>query len=246
MWRVRTLAIAPIQLPQVLLNPGSPNGRNLEPRHCGRKAVKRAANAWDRFYRHHEAPWRGERSVLPLLPHLGAGPVLELGCGNGKLLRPLRKAGVDAIGLDIAWHPLTRLTADFPRVLGDAAALPFEAGAFSAVLDVHCTGHLGAAGRAQAAREAARVLRPGGMLVVERLTPADLRASQGSPVLGEPGMVEVADGRRTHFADAAQLRRDFGAAGFAPVDEAVERRMPGHGGRQVVRESVRVLFRRPD
>lgn len=207
--------------------------------------MKRAANAWDRFYRYHEAPWRGEREVRPLLPLLGAGPVLELGCGNGKLLRPLRKAGVDAVGLDIAWHALARMPADVPRVLADAAALPFADAAFTAVLDVHCTGHLGAAGRGAAAREAFRVLRPGGTFVVERLTPADLRASQGSPVAGEPGMVEVADGRRTFFADAARIRADFAAAGFVPADEQVQRRMPGHQGRQVVRESVRVLFRRP-
>ncbi len=206
--------------------------------------MKRAANAWDRFYRHHEAPWRGERAVQPVLPLLGAGPVLELGCGNGKLLKPLRKAGVEAVGLDVAWHPLTRLPADAPRVLADAAVLPFADGAFTAVLDVHCTGHLGAAGRAAAAREAWRVLRPGGALVVERLTPADLRASQGTPVAGEPGMVEVEDGRRTFFADAARIKADFAAAGFVAVDESVERRMPGHHGRQVVRESARVIFRR--
>lgn len=207
--------------------------------------MRRAANVWDRFYRHHEAPWRGERPVAPLLPLLGDGPVLELGCGNGKLLKPLRKAGVDAVGLDVAWHPLTRLPTEFPRVLGDASSLPFEDGAFSAVLDIHCTGHLGAAGRAQAARECFRVLRPGGALIVERLTPADLRASQGRPVDGEPGMVEVSDGRRTHFADEGQLRGDFAAAGFTAGPASLERRMPGHGGRQVVREAVRALFRRP-
>lgn len=207
--------------------------------------MKRAANVWDRFYRRHEAPWRGERAVQPLLPLLGAGPVLELGCGNGKLLRPLRKAGVDAVGLDVAWHPLARMPADVPRVLADAAVLPFADASFTAVLDVHCTGHLGAAGRAAAAREAWRVLRPGGHLVVERLSPADLRASQGKPVAGEPGMVEVEDGRRTFFADAARIRQDFGAVGFAPLGDEVERRMPGHHGRQVVRESVRVVLRRP-
>jgi SAM-dependent methyltransferase len=206
--------------------------------------VQRAANPWDRFYRHHEAPWRGERPVADLLPLLGTGPVLELGCGNGKLLRPLRAAGVDAVGLDVAFHALRRLAPDTPRVLADAAALPFKGGAFSAVLDVHCTGHLGAAGREAAAAESWRVLRPGGHLVVERLTPADLRASQGKPVAGEPGMKEVEDGRRTHFAFAPELEAAFAAAGFTPLGGEVTRREPGHGGRQVVRESVRVAFRR--
>lgn len=207
--------------------------------------MQRAANAWDRFYRHHEAPWRGERPVADLVPLLGAGPVLELGCGNGKLLRPLRRAGVQAVGLDIAFHALRRLPADMPRVLADAAALPFADGSFTAVLDVHCSGHLGAVGRAAAAREARRALKPGGLLVVERLTPADLRASQGKPVAGEPGMKEVEDGRRTHFADAAELEAQFVAAGFTPAPWGAEvtRREPGHGGRQVVRESVRLAFR---
>lgn len=208
--------------------------------------MKRSANVWDRFYRHHEAPWRGERPVAELLPLLGAGPVLELGCGNGKLLRPLRAAGIDAVGLDVAFHALRRLAPGTPRVLADASVLPFRDGAFSAVLDVHCTGHLGADGRAAAAREAARVLRPDGLLVVERLTPADLRASQGKPVVGEPGMRAVEDGRRTHFAMEDDLVRDFAIAGFSPSPDGgeVTRREPGHRGRQVVRESVRVLFRR--
>lgn len=206
--------------------------------------LRRAANAWDRFYRHHEAPWRGERPVADLLGLLGGGPVLELGCGNGKLLRPLRAAGVEAIGLDIAFHALRRLPPAMPRVLADAAALPFRDGVFTAVLDVHCTGHLDAQGRAAAAREVARVLHPGGHLVVERLTPADLRASQGSAVPGEPGMRQVQDGRRTHFAFAPELEGDFAAAGFQPLGGEVTRREPGHGGRQVVRESVRLAFRR--
>lgn len=206
--------------------------------------MQRVSNVWDRFYHLHEAPWRGERTVAPLLPWLGTGPVLELGCGNGKLLKPLLKAGIDAVGLDVSWNILHRLPAATPRVLADAASLPFCDGTFTAVLDIHCTGHLGAAGRAQAAREAWRVLRPGGVLVVERLTPNDLRATQGQPVPGEPGMKEVQDGRRTHFSSEEELRAAFAAVGFTAEDAAHEVRRPGHGGRQVTRESVRILFRR--
>lgn len=207
--------------------------------------MQRAANPWDRFYRHHEAPWRGERPVADLLGWLGAGPVLELGCGNGKSLKPLAAAGVDVVGLDISWHILRRLPAGFPRVLADAAALPFADASFSAVLDIHCTGHLDADGRARAATEALRVLRPGGHLVLERLTPNDLRAGQGTPVPGQSGMRGLEDGRRTHFAGADELAASLAAAGFTVEGAAVDRHHPGHRGNLVTRESVRLIATRP-
>jgi SAM-dependent methyltransferase len=206
--------------------------------------VKRAANPWDRFYHHHESPWRGERAVADLLPSLGAGPVLELGCGNGKTLKPLIKAGVDAVGLDISWNILRRLPKGAPLALADASWLPFRDASFTAILDIHCTGHLGEEGRRRAALDMFRVLRPAGHLVVERLTPDDLRASQGQEVPGEPGMKQVEDGRQTHFGRPADIAAEFSRAGFEVVAVAQERREPGHRGRLVVRESARVLFRK--
>lgn len=203
--------------------------------------MRRAPNPWDRFYRFQEAPWRGERPVRDLLPLLGDGPVLELGVGNGKLLRPLLAAGVDVVGLDVSFNVLRRLPGG--GVLADAAALPFRDGAFSAVLDVHCSGHLLEAGRARAAAEALRVLRPGGVCVVERLAPDDLRAGKGEAV--EPGTRRLEDGRTTHFSDEADLRREREAAGFVAQEVAQERRTPRLRGERVVRASVRGVFRRP-
>lgn len=207
--------------------------------------MRRAPNPWDRFYRYQDAPWRGERPVGDLLPLLGDGPVLELGAGNGKLLRPLAAAGVDVVGLDLSWNVLRRLgpAAGGGAVLADAAVLPFRDGVFTAVLDVHCTGHLLAPGRAEAAREAFRVLRPTGACVVERLGPDDLRAASGEWV--EEGTRRLQDGRTTHFSDEDGLRREREAAGFRT--EAVEavRRTPRLRGERVVRSSVRGVFRRP-
>lgn len=204
--------------------------------------MQRAAHAWDRFYHHHAEPWRGERPVDPLRPYLGPGPVLELGCGNGKLLRPLRATGVDAVGLDISWNVLRRLGAG---VLADAVALPFRDAAFSCVLDVHCTGHLDAAGRRTALAEARRVLVPGGHLVVERLGADDLRATQGEAVPGEPGVRRLRDGRTTHFTTGEALAGDLLEAGLELVDRGVVRRSPRWRGRTVTRRSVWVVGQVP-
>lgn len=198
--------------------------------------MRRAANAWDRFYQAHREPWRGERAVEPLRPWLGDRRVLELGCGNGKALRPLRAAGFDVVGLDISWHALRRLGTG---VLADAACLPFHDGSFGGVLDVHCSGHLNGPGRAAALAEVWRVLDSAGHVVVERLGVGDLRASQGSPA--GPGARVLADGRTTHFTDVAALRAEVEAAGFHIRHEDRVIRTPRIAGRLVRRESVMVV-----
>lgn len=207
--------------------------------------MRRAANPWDRFYRQHDAPWRGERSLADLQAALGAATpgrrILELGCGNGKTLRPLRMAGYDVVGVDIAWHALRRLG---EGVLADAAALPFHEASFETVLDLHCTGHLGPRGRAAALAEACRVVRPGGHIVVERLGRGDLRATQGTPVAGDVAARAVADGRRTHFEDEAGLCAAVEDAGFGVVDSATVTWRQRLGATAARRESVRVVGRR--
>ncbi len=174
-----------------------------------------------------------------MLPLLGDGPVLELGAGNGKLLHPLRRAGVDVVALEISWHALRRL--DGARVLADAACLPFRDGAFSAVLDIHCGGHLDAAGRAMLAAETRRVLRPGGHAFVERLGRDDLRAGQGTPVADDPEARELQDGRRTWFANADALDALYKA--FEKVDEAEETYQVHLRGVPAWRQSVRCVYR---
>lgn len=208
--------------------------------------MQRAANVWDRFYRYHAAPWRGEREADWFRKRLGAGPVLELGCGNGKTLRPLLRDGVAAVGIDIAWHALRRQhrSAAGRLALADAAWLPFGAGAFSAVLDLHCTGHLGADGRRRAWREAARVLQAGGRLFVERLGPGDLRAGQARPVQGEPACRVLEDGRMTCFLDEAQLRREAAATGWRVESLTAQERQVRLRDRTATRQWLRACLGR--
>lgn len=109
----------------------------------------------------------------PWLP--GCGQVLEIGFGPGHLLADLAVAGYQAIGLDLspamlrlARRRLQRRGLTTHLCRGRAEALPFAAATFDAIVltfptalvyDPACLRHL------------ARVLRPGGrLLVVERAT----------------------------------------------------------------------------
>ena len=86
------------------------------------------------------------------------GPVLDVGCGEGRLASLLagavRWVGVDSSPAQIAANPFR------PVVRADMRALPFRDGAFAEVAHLWCLYHLD--DPVPAIAEAARVLRPGG------------------------------------------------------------------------------------
>ena len=112
---------------------------------------------WDEyapFYDWENAQTLGRRDV-PFWRRvaIGAGgPVLELGCGTGRVSLPLARAGVDLVGVDRSAPMLERarkqiLKSSNPQILkplkslkslslvrADIRALPFDAGAFAMVL----------------------------------------------------------------------------------------------------------------
>ena len=98
--------------------------------------------------------------------HATPGRLLDVGCGGGHLLRAARDAGWRGIGTDLshAACAAARETAQVPVAQTAATALPFRDGALDAVALVNVLDHT-AAGRCTL-EEAARVLRPGGLLVV--------------------------------------------------------------------------------
>ena len=102
--------------------------------------------------------------------------VLEVGCGRGvalapllRWLRPKRLTGLDVDRqlLEIAAARLRGLPGEQALALveGDVRELPFPSGSFDVVIDFGTCYHV--ARRAQALREIARVLAPGGLLVHE-------------------------------------------------------------------------------
>lgn len=98
--------------------------------------------------------------------------VLDLGCGPGALLDPLRRYGRPAwlVGLDPSPRLLGKARRRAPRtplVCGDGLALPFAPGTFDAVVEVTVLHHIPAWRDALA--EVRRLLRPGGIFYIEEL-----------------------------------------------------------------------------
>jgi SAM-dependent methyltransferase len=112
-----------------------------------------------------------EAAIAELAPPSG-GVVLDVGCGSGRALPPLRAAvGPDGqvVGLDVTPEMLAEASRRGRRavaslVLGDAQRLPFAAGTFDACLAAGLISHL--ADPVLGLRELARACRPGARLAL--------------------------------------------------------------------------------
>lgn len=114
-----------------------------------------------------------ERLVRPeppehLLEALALQPghrVLDLGGGTGRVAQFLRAGQVVVADLSLPMLRYARGKVQLQPLLTNAAALPFPAATFDRVLIVDALHHM--AERTATLREAWRVLRPGGRLVIE-------------------------------------------------------------------------------
>jgi SAM-dependent methyltransferase len=93
----------------------------------------------------------------------GEGPVLDVCCGTGGHARTLRSLGFTPIGVDLSIGQLRYATGRLPVARADASALPIASGSVPAVACV--LAHTDVPDYAAVVREAARVLRPGGLFV---------------------------------------------------------------------------------
>jgi MPBQ/MSBQ methyltransferase len=142
--------------------------------------------------------------------------VLDIGCGLGGLVRYLAsEVGCRVTGLDLTpeyidiakeFTELTGLSAMADFVIGSALSLPFDDKIFDTALTFHAGMNI--ADRETKYREAARVLRPGGKLVIYDVLKG-----------AEPGMrfpTPWAETQKTsHLVSAEKLRHLLSSAGFS-------------------------------
>jgi ubiquinone/menaquinone biosynthesis C-methylase UbiE len=189
-------------------------------RHAARVLAERARAASDSF-RRKGADWDEmraldlpaaavEQALLGLLPESGIGRVLDIGTGTGRLLELLAPRVTMALGVDASRAMLALARARLARPglthcavrLADMYRLPLGDAGYDLVL-LHMVLHH-AEDPAGVLAEAARVLRPGGRLIV-----VDLAAHEPTPATAPLAF------RWPGFADArtAELMR---AAGLDP------------------------------
>lgn len=103
--------------------------------------------------------------------HPGAS-ILDVGCGTGRWVRRFQDLGLRASGVD-ATAPMLRLARQrgttAPVVAGEAQRLPFADAQFDFVSDITVIQHIPTAFQAEALGEMARVLKPGGRLILMEL-----------------------------------------------------------------------------
>ena len=106
--------------------------------------------------------------IADLLRAAPPGPLIEIGCGKGHLLRRLREkpwlADRPLVGLDLSRAVFALPAAGLAGVEGDGERLPFRDGQAAALVYDGALHHL--IDYPGALREAVRVLAPGGLLVV--------------------------------------------------------------------------------
>lgn len=126
------------------------------------------------MFKQEEHHWwyRGMRRITgALLDRWYRGPrparILDAGCGTGGMVHWLSRYGA-VTGIDLAEAALSRAHSRGLRSLARASvdALPFQSNAFDLVTSFDVLYHLDVTDDLEALAEVARVLRPGGMLLI--------------------------------------------------------------------------------
>lgn len=216
-----------------------------------RAASREGWEGWDEYAPFYD--WENARTIgrldVPFWTRLAQrtrGPVLELGCGTGRIALPLARAGIPLIGIDRSEPMLararlrarrSRASGKLSLVRGDIRALPFpRPGPFGLVMAPYgiLQSLLDDRDLTATLEAVAGVLRPGGAFGVDLV--ADLPSWQ--EYRGQRRLSGWRHGRRSHVTLIESVRQDRRRGLTVFEQEYVERR-----GREKVSRRFDLAFR---
>jgi SAM-dependent methyltransferase len=149
--------------------------------------------------------WNIPESELGVLGEIAGKDILEFGCGGAQWSTALARNGARPVGFDLSERQLAhalRLREEtgisIPLVQADAERTPFRDASFDVVFADY--GAFLFADPYRAVPEAARILRPGGLLAFTHLSPSTTSPSRRTPTTPASGWSTTTSGctgRRT-------------------------------------------------
>lgn len=129
-------------------------------------------------------------SHLQRLTDIDGKSVIDVGCGQGDLVRALASLGADAIGVEInadkvAHADLLPKVANERYIVGTGEHVPVDSGSADLVTFLFSLHHVPMASQGAALAEASRLLRPGGRLHVADPLPEGPMSSVLGPIEDE-------------------------------------------------------------
>ncbi len=169
----------------------------------------------------------------------GRGEVCDMGCGPGQIARYLRDAGANVFGLDLSpgmVEQARRLNPDINFREGNMMALDLADGSLAGIAAFYAIVNIPPASLPMVFREMARVLQPGGLLLLAFHT--------GNETLHEEELWERKVSMDFFLLQPSSIRRGLEDAGLV-VDEVIER---GPYAPEVEYQSHRayIFARKPD
>src|SRR4051794_3483549 len=145
------------------------------------------------------------------------GEICDMGCGPGHVARFLHDQGASVFGLDLSSRMLEearRLNPDISFRQGNMLELDLPDASLAGITAFYAIVNLPKASLPQVFREMARVLRPGGLLL--------LAHHIGDEILHRDEWLNRPVSMDFHFLQPLATQRDLEAAGFT-VEEVIER-----------------------
>lgn len=178
-------------------------------------------------------------------------PVLDLGCGAGKMALYAASRGALAAGVDVAPFFLARAASTVELVLGDLRRLPLRRGAYPRAFSLDVLEHLDEPGVLEVLREARRAIGPAGRLFVythamesSRLASFQRAVNRLARRLGRAGLIdhEREALRKSDHRNAIRSHEHFDALCAAAGLEVAERRYYNVVAKAVVEDLLLRLY----